>query len=370
MFSLQLLGQTKVSQEPKFTDMVSGQLANGMHYYIKHNEEPKGQASFYFAQNVGSILENDQQQGLAHFLEHMAFNGTENFKGKAMLKYLEKHGVTFGSEINAFTSFDETVYNINSVPVNNEQLIDSVLLVLHDWSGSLSLTDEEIDNERGVIHEEWRSSNTASSRVNIQKWTQGFLRGSKYAERLPIGKMDIVKNFKYKELRDYYKRWYRPDQQAVIVVGDIDEKVIEEKIKKTFSSIPLKPNLPERPTFEVPINKEPIYIVATDKELAEPSIEYTIKRTTVKRSILDQMNHDVVSLLSGIILKNRFSELILNENSSAMYLGVSTSEFVRPLEVTSLTVLPKKGKLLDAFEFWINRVEESYRFWSHASRIR
>ncbi len=223
---------------PLDKNVKTGKLKNGLTYYILHNEEPKDRASFYFVQNVGAILEDDNQNGLAHFLEHMAFNGTEHFKGKGIIKMLEKNGVSFGKDINAYTAQDETVYNISTVPVNNQKLIDSTLWVLHDWSGSLSLTNEEIDAERGVIREEWRTRRTSGFRLKMQ--TDPVLyKGSKYSKRDVIGDLNIINNFKYNELRNYYKKWYRPDLQAVIIVGDVDVNKMEEKVKAIFSGIPL-----------------------------------------------------------------------------------------------------------------------------------
>ncbi|RAV29379.1 M16 family metallopeptidase [Sinomicrobium soli] len=350
-------------------NLVSGKLANGMHYYIMHNEEPKNRASFYFAQNVGSILEEDHQQGLAHFLEHMAFNGTQNFRDKGMLEYLEKNGIKFGAEINAFTSFDETVYNINQVPVTNKQLMDSVLLVLHDWSGHLSLTDTEIDNERGVIREEWRSRNTAGFRASSKIWLDGLLVNSKYSERMPIGKMDIVNNFKYDELRDYYHRWYRPDQQAVIIVGDIDTGEMENKVKELFSSIPLKPGLPERPEFGLKINKDLIYINSSDRELGDPSVQYYIKRNTPDVSGTERIELETTRSFTQYIVNNRFSELKLNKESPVLNMYLSTQEFVRPLTVMNYVIQPKKDSLLPALQYAMTAYRRFGRFGATPSEI-
>ncbi|MFD2828291.1 M16 family metallopeptidase [Leeuwenhoekiella polynyae] len=343
-------------------NLESGVLENGMHYYVFHNEEPKDRASFYFAQNVGSVLENDTQQGLAHFLEHMAFNGTQNFKDKEMLEYLEKNGMKFGSEINAFTSFDETVYNINQVPVTNEKLLDSVLLILHDWSGYLSLTDAEIDNERGVINEEWRSRNTAGFRANSKVWLDGYLKDSNYGQRMPIGLMDVVNNFEYDELRDYYKRWYRPDQQAVVVVGDVDVKELAAKIKKVFSSIPLKKNLPERPVFDLPITEDLVYINSTDKELGEPSLQYFVKRPPLDLSVVEDIKEAITASFASYILNNRFSELVLEKNCPVLGVSFGVQEFVRPLEVLSLNARPKKDSLLSGLKYIVTEYNRFAEF--------
>lgn len=186
-----------------------GVLPNGMTYYLHSTDVTKDVASYYIIQNVGSVLENDDQKGLAHFLEHMAFNGTENFEGKGILNTLEKEGIVFGKDINAYTSFDETVYNIDNVPTTPE-LIETGLQILRDWSNYLLLTDEEIDAERGVIKEEWRTRQSGQMRI-LQQSIETMFGGSKYAKRIPIGDMDVIENFEYKALRDFYHDWYRTD---------------------------------------------------------------------------------------------------------------------------------------------------------------
>ena len=197
---------------------------------IRHNEYPKGQADFYIAQKVGSILEDDNQRGLAHFLEHMCFNGTTHFPGKNLINWLESVGVKFGYNLNAKTGVDMTLYNISNVPVTREGVQDSCLLILHDWANDLLLLPEEIDAERGVIHEEWRRSNVGEMRI-YENLLPTIYPNSPYGYRLPIGTMEVVDNFKPQALRDYYEKWYRPDLQGIIVVGDIDVNRIEAKIK-------------------------------------------------------------------------------------------------------------------------------------------
>ena len=211
-----------------------GKLDNGLTYYIRHNELPEKRADFYIAQKVGSILEEDNQRGLAHFLEHMCFNGTTHFPGKGIINWLESIGVKFGVNLNAYTSIDETVYNINNVPVIRDGIVDSCLLILHDWANDLTLDPKEIDNERGVIHEEWRTGQGAMMRMYEQAFPKAY-EGSKYGHRLPIGTIEVIDNFPYQALRDYYEKWYRPDQQGIIVVGDIDVDKVEAKIQEVFS---------------------------------------------------------------------------------------------------------------------------------------
>ena len=214
-----------------------GILPNGMTYYIRHNAQTKGVADFYIAQKVGSILEEKRQRGLAHFLEHMAFNGTKHFPGNTLqpgiVAWCESVGIKFGANLNAYTSVDQTVYNISAAPVTREGVIDSCLLILNDWSHELLLTDKEIDKERGVIEEEWRTRRSGMAMQRLSEQAMPVIyAGTKYSDCMPIGNIDIVRTFPYNDLRDYYSKWYRPDLQAIIVVGDINEDKIEEKIKK------------------------------------------------------------------------------------------------------------------------------------------
>ena len=200
-----------------------GKLDNGLTYYIRHNEMPKERAEFYIVHNVGSMQEEENQRGLAHFLEHMAFNGTKNFPSKnGIQEYTERLGMRMGESLNAYTGFDETIYMLMNVPVTREEIIDSCLLILHDWSQFILLDDEAIEKERGVIREEWRTGNSAQMRMWEQQLPE-MLTGSKYGTRIPIGTLDVINNFKKKDLEDFYKKWYRPDLQAIIIVGDIDE---------------------------------------------------------------------------------------------------------------------------------------------------
>jgi len=246
-----------------------GKLDNGLTYYIRKNTTNEKRADFYIAQKVGSILEEPKQRGLAHFLEHMAFNGTKNFPGTdnklGIIPWCESVGIKFGVNLNAYTSIDQTVYNISNAPVTREGILDSCLLILHDWSNDLLLSDKEIDKERGVIHEEWRSRRSAMQRLQ-EKALPLMFAGTKYADCMPIGTMDVVDNFKYQTLRDYYEKWYRPDLQGIIIVGDIDVDAVEAKIKKAFADVqkPVKPAL--RTYYPVSDNKEPIVIIEKDKE--------------------------------------------------------------------------------------------------------
>lgn len=288
-----------------------GRLENGLTYYIRHNEEPKERASFYIIQNVGALLENDDQNGLAHFLEHMAFNGTKHFPGKGIINTLEKHGVAFGRNINAYTSTGETVYNLSDIPVKHEGLIDTCLLVLNDWSDFLLLTEEEIDAERGVISEEWRTRRNAGFRMQRQ-WLPVLLNGSKYMNRDVIGDLDVIKNFKYETLRKFYHDWYRTDLQAIAIVGDIDVDVVEQKVKALFSKIEAVKNAPKREFYEVPEHKEPLYVLATDKEASSYSTALYIKHKAPSRANknLNYLREQTIQSLFGMMSRDRINELL------------------------------------------------------------
>ena len=288
-----------------------GKLENGLTYYIRHNELPENQADFYIAQKVGSILEEDNQRGLAHFLEHMCFNGTTNYPDNKLREYLETIGVKFGVNLNAYTSVDETVYNISNVPVVRETVVDSCLLILHDWANDLTLDHEEIDKERKVIHEEWRTRTGAMMRM-YEKVFPIMYKDNKYAYRLPIGTMDVVDNFPYQALKDYYEKWYRPDQQGIIVVGDIDVDKVEEKIKKMFSPIEMPENAAERVYFPVPDNDEPIIAIAKDKEQQVPLIYLFHKHDVVPNEQKNSMPYLAMNYMTSMIgnmLNARLDEL-------------------------------------------------------------
>lgn len=346
---------------PLDKNVTTGKLKNGLTYYILHNEEPKDRASFYFVQNVGAILEDDNQNGLAHFLEHMAFNGTEHFKGKGIIKMLEKNGVSFGKDINAYTAHDETVYNISTVPVSNEKLIDSTLWVLHDWSGSLSLTNQEIDAERGVIREEWRTRRTSGFRLKMQ--TDPVLyKGSKYSKRDVIGDLNIINNFKYPELRNYYKKWYRPDLQAVIIVGDIDVKAMEQKVKTIFSGIPLAKKVAARTYTEIPKHDELYFGTASDKEASSSSItlQYVLDEPLLKDSIVTRKN--VLNSFYTSILNNRFKELLLKNQGGGLNLKTYFEPISRLNTSFNISALAKKGKIIQSFEEAYTEAERLKRF--------
>lgn len=311
----------QVQPLPMNPDVKHGVLPNGLKYYILHNEEPKNRANFYIAQRVGSTLETKEQLGLAHFLEHMAFNGTKNYPGKDLLNYLQSKGIRFGADINAYTAFDETVYNINNVPTTDKLLVDSVLLAIRDWSGDILLKEDEINSERGVIEEEWRSRNNANSRMLEYVLPLAF-QEYQY-QQSPIGKMEVVKNFPPQAIRDYYKKWYRPDLQGVVIVGDIDAAEMEKKVKELFSSIPMPANAAERTYASVSDNKEPIYIYYEDKETNYPLVSLMFKseplpfelRNTLQGYVMSNVLQSIVASLINTRLSDN------SQNPECTYAG-------------------------------------------------
>ena len=348
-----------------------GKLDNGLTYYIRHNEKPKERAEFYIAQNVGAILENDDQNGLAHFLEHMAFNGTKNFPGKLIIEYFESIGVKFGANINAYTSLDETVYNLSNVPTIREGIVDSALLVLHDWSGFISLHGEEIDAERGVIREEWRTGAGPERRMwkaaNYLKYPD-----SQYAKRDVIGDTAVINNFDHETLRAFYRKWYRPDLQAIVVVGDIDVDQIEAKIKTMFADIPAKENAGERPIYPIHDNVEPIISVVKDKEARYTHIELEYKHDVipddVKKSIAGYMFGVMNEIISTAMIE-RFVEITKQADAPFVNGNAYYGKLVKSKDAFNLTAIPKEGREAEGLKALLLEAEKIKRFGLTNSEI-
>lgn len=306
-----------------------GKLENGLTYYIRKNALPANRADFYIAQKVGSIQEESNQLGLAHFLEHMCFNGTTHFPGNALKEYLESIGVKFGENLNAYTSVDETVYNICNVPLNTPGVIDSCLLILHDWSNDLTLDPEEIEKERGVINEEWRTRMNASQRFN-EKMLPVLFEGTKYATCFPIGTMEVVMNFKPQTLRDYYEKWYRPDLQGIVIVGDIDVDAIEAQIKRTFADIPAQPNAAKRVYYPVNDNEEPIVFIGKDKEQTTIQALIFNKHEATPDDQKNDANYlmlNYAKYMISVMLNERLNELVQKSNPPYVHASVWDDNF-------------------------------------------
>ena len=338
-----------------------GVLPNGMTYYLHSTDVTKDVASYYIIQNVGSVLENDDQQGLAHFLEHMAFNGTENFEGKGILNTLEKEGIVFGKDINAYTSFDETVYNINNVPTTPE-LIETGLLILRDWSNYLSLTDEEIDAERGVIKEEWRTRQSGQMRI-LQQSIETMFGGSKYAKRIPIGDMDVIENFEYKALRDFYHDWYRTDLQAIAIVGDFDVDEMEKKIIEKFSSIPAVENGPERVVVKIEDNEKLMYDIAMDKEVSTANISFGIRHDkSLKDETIVDLAQGLIDNIISSILSTRFQEISQKPDAPFMAVGAGFGDMTRLHNAFNVRVIPKPDMQQEAFKLAMAEINRAVKF--------
>ncbi len=325
---LLLSNATMLAQNAKSVPMDSnvkyGKLDNGMTYYIRSNALPKDRADFYIVFNVGAILENDNQNGLAHLTEHMAFNGTKNFPKKGLINFLERNGVAFGHNINAFTSTDVTAYNLNDVPLNDESVVDSSLLILHDWSNYVSFEADEIDAERKVVHEEWRTRRNANFRMT-SKLNPTIYKGSKYAIRDVIGSLNVIDSCDYETLRSFYRKWYRPDLEAIIIVGNFDANVMEQKVKTMFSSVPKAVNPAKRPIFDIPNNEEPLIGIATDPEAQRNMIRVYYKHDIVQpaNKNTDYMREQLLEQLYDNMINNRLNELVQKENPPFI-MGYST----------------------------------------------
>lgn len=328
-----------------------GKLPNGITYYLRHNEEPKQRASFYIIRDAGALLENDEQNGLAHFLEHMAFNGSKNFPGNSLISTLERHGISFGGNLNAYTSQNETVYNISSVPTTDKSLIDTCLLVLHDWSYYLTLNKKDIDDERGVISEEWRTRRNSRARIFAQQAPILF-KDSKYAIRDVIGSYDVINNFKPETIRDFYHKWYRTDLEAIAIVGDFDVKEMEAKIKKVFTPIPAVKNPVTRPFFEIPYHKETYYSLATDKEVTSSNVSVVriIKdKPTTNKVTYKDIKDGLINAFFNAMISNRIGEKIQKGESEYLQASISKSKLVRGYSAYSISAVAKPNMEKEAF---------------------
>lgn len=346
-----------------------GKLKNGLTYYIRHNAKEAGLADFYIAQRVGSILEEPRQRGLAHFLEHMAFNGTKHFPGKGkqlgIVPWCETIGVKFGTNLNAYTSVDQTVYHMGAVPIKREGIIDSCLLVLNDWSQFINLEPKEIDKERGVIHEEWRNRRTGMAMQRMMENVMPKIyKGSKYEDCLPIGNMDIVDNFPYQDLRDYYQKWYRPDLQAIVVVGDFDVDMMERKIQKLFGKIKAHKNPAERIYY--PVNDNDKMIVAIEKDKEQPIIlgHLYMKSETTPDSEKNSVKYQREDYINGLItymLNGRLSEKKQVANPPFMSATVKNGAFFvsRTKDAFSLSISCKQDNVLGGVSVAVGEVERA-----------
>lgn len=332
--------KSTIPQDPKVS---KGVLDNGMTYYVRANENPKNRAELFLVVKAGSIDEDDDQQGLAHFCEHMSFNGTKNYPKHELISYFESIGMEFGPEINAYTSFDETVYMLK-VPLDSSVYMEKGLQVLYDWACQNTDSDEEINNERGIIHEEYRGGRDANNRM-LQKWLPVFLHNSKYANRLPIGKMEIVDNCPPEALRRFRKDWYRPDLQAVVVVGDFNQEEMVKTIKEKFSAIPAAKNPRPKKYFDIPDHKETLTSIVTDKEAQYPITYLLYKHPLEKSKTLADYRETIKESLYNGMINNRLSEKIQQPEPPFLMGQTSYSELFGPKSVYLSIAVAHNGRI-------------------------
>ena len=351
---------------PVDPDVRIGKLDNGLTYYIRHNNWPEQRAEFYIAQKVGSIQEDDTQRGLAHFLEHMAFNGSKHFKGNELLRWCESIGVKFGTDLNAYTSIDQTVYNISNVPTTRETIVDSCLMILWDWADGLLLEQEEIEKERGVIHEEWRLRTSASQRM-LERDLPKLYPGSKYGHRMPIGLMEIIDNFERPFLQAYYEKWYRPDNQGIIVVGDVDVDKVEQKIKDLFSPIALPENRALVTTEPVPDNDEAIYVIDKDKEQQINMVYVMMKHEAFPDSLKGTLAFTITNYMKGAalsMLNDRLREYAEKPESPFLQASVGDGNYLlsKTVDAFEVDVLPKEGQTEAAIQTALTEARRAAEF--------
>lgn len=350
-----LMNAQEIPQDP---GVRTGTLANGLTYYVKHNSYPEHRADFFIAQRVGSIQEEENQRGLAHFLEHMCFNGTKHFPGNSLVSYLELNGVKFGTNLNAYTSTDETVYNICNVPTQRKGLLDSCLLILSDWSHDLSLNGTEIDKERGVIEGEYRYRSGANYRL-LEKALPELYPDNLYGHRMPIGLMSVVKSFKHKTLRNYYKKWYHPANQCVIVVGDIDPDAVVAQINVLFGQVKANKKQAEAMAVSVPDNEQILTSVQTDPEQPTTSVRLLFKHGDLPDPLKNTtagLRHTYLNYAVTHMLRNRFSELSLLPDAPFTHVGVTDRDFMisKTRQALQLTAVSRTGQA-DSTMRWLSR---------------
>ena len=320
-----------------------GVLENGMTYYVRSNSTPKNRADLYLVVRAGSVDEDNDQQGLAHFCEHMSFNGTKNFPKNELVSYLESIGMEFGPEVNAYTSFDETVYMIK-MPLDKEEYIEKGLQVMYDWACLVTDSNEEIGKERGVIHEEWRAGRDADERM-MQKWLPVFLKDSRYAERLPIGKMEIVDHCPPDAIRRYRNDWYRPDMEAIIVVGDFNQEDMVRRIREKFSKIPDPVNEREKRYFDIPPHNETLVSVVTDKEARYSIAQIYYKHPLNVSETLGDYREDMMHSLFNGMISQRLQELTQSANPPFIYGASGYEELFGPASVYYSTAVCQNGQI-------------------------
>lgn len=350
-----------------FPPVITGQFDNGLRYYILENSEPERRAELRLVVRVGSLMEDDDQLGLAHFLEHMAFNGTERFEKQELVRFMESIGMRMGPGLNASTSFDETIYQLQ-VPTDNPEYLDTAFRIMEDWATALSLESEEIDLERGVVIEEWRQGQGAGSRVRDQQLPV-LLQGSRYASRLPIGTLENLQTFDHESLRRFYREWYRPELMAVIAVGDFDAGQVEQLVRQHFADIPSSPEGVTRPEYGVPAHEDTSYSIVTDPELSLTQVMLYHKRPSVRDWTVGGYRQSIVERLYNILLNTRFQEITRQPNPPFLAAQSSNSTLVRPVEAYVLAAVVQEDGLERGLAGLLAESERVQRFGFNATEL-
>lgn len=374
MSSFGLLAQTDIVNIKDFSKKIpidpavkTGKLKNGLTYYIQHNPKPEDKAEMRLVLNAGSILEDDDQQGLAHFIEHMAFNGTKSFRKNELIDYLQGLGVEFGADLNAHTGFDETVYKL-SVPTNNEDVFNTSLKVLRDWADGITFSGEEIDNERGIVAEELRARSNATMRMYYQS-VPVITNNSRYSERLPIGTLDVIMNSDYDALKRYYKDWYRPDLMALVLVGDFDVAEAELKIKSMFKGLKGPKKSKERIYYGIEDNVKPSVSIITDKEAKGVAITIYHKRQGKDVITLEDYKLDLLETLYSGMLRQRLSELEFSPDAPYLSANTGIGKFLGRLDNYYLRALLKEDKIEQGIEALLEESERARRHGFKTSEL-
>jgi len=349
---------TKLTIDP---NVKIGKLDNGLVYYIRQNSKPEKRVELRLVVNAGSILENDDQQGLAHFMEHMNFNGTRTFPKNELIDFLQKSGMRSGADINAYTGFDETVYMLQ-LPTDDSTLVESGYKVLEDWAHYALLDDKEIDKERGVITEEWRLGLGAQDRM-MKKFFPMIFQGSKYADRIPIGKIEVIENFRHEALKDFYHDWYRPNLQAVVLVGDLDPEKAEAQIKAHFGNIQNPANPRERTNYDIPDNTEPLIAITTDKEATDNFVLIFYKHPLSPDKTLGDLREKFMAELYTGMLNNRFNEISQKPESPYVFAGAEYGRFLsRSKDAYMINAMTKESQIDKSLEILLAENERVRRF--------
>jgi len=338
----------------------TGKLPNGFTYYIRHNEEPKNRVIFYLANKVGSVLENEDQRGLAHFMEHMNFNGTKHFPHNELVNYLQKAGVRFGADINAYTSFDETVYQL-PIPTDDPEVLKNGIEIMRDWAQEATLDPVEIDKERGVVLEEKRLGKGASERMRRQYWPQ-LLNNSRYSERIPIGLDTVLDNFKRPTIASFYHDWYRPDLQALIIVGDVDVDKMEQIVKAKFSDLKNPQHERVRTKYSIELTGRNQFMEVTDKEMTSTSAEVIIKHITGPITTEAEYRENIVRELFNDMLRARYNELARQTVPPFIQGGTGIGDLLGGLDMIDASVVAKPNELEGGFKAVWREVERVKRF--------